>query len=90
MMSSDTAEERWINSQSHIFYDAQGEPLRMIGVNIDITERKRINGRYRNRRSGSGSRSMKRPLGWHWLRSMGVSSVSIVRSARSSATVPPS
>src|SRR5437762_4457343 len=24
MMSSDTAEERWINSQSHIFYDAQG------------------------------------------------------------------
>ncbi len=42
MMSSDTAEERWINSQGHIFYDAQGEPLRMIGVNIDITERKRI------------------------------------------------
>ena len=40
MMSSDTAEERWINSQGHIFYDAQGEPLRMIGVNIDITERK--------------------------------------------------
>jgi PAS domain S-box-containing protein len=41
MMSSDTAEERWIHSQSRIFYDAQGEPLRMIGVNIDITERKR-------------------------------------------------
>ena len=41
MMSSDTAEERWINAQSRIFYDAQGEPLRMIGVNIDITERKR-------------------------------------------------
>jgi PAS domain S-box-containing protein len=42
MVRSDTAEERWINSQSHIFYDAHGEPLRMIGVNIDITERKRI------------------------------------------------
>ena len=42
MMSSDTAEERWINSQGHIFYDAQGEPQRMIGVYIDITVRKRI------------------------------------------------
>jgi PAS domain S-box-containing protein len=41
VMNSDKAEERWITSQSHIFYDAQGEPLRMIGVNIDITERKR-------------------------------------------------
>jgi len=40
-MRSDTAEERWINAQSRIVYDAEGEPLRMIGVNIDITERKR-------------------------------------------------
>jgi PAS domain S-box-containing protein len=42
MMRSDTADERWFNAQSHIFYDAHGEPLCMIGVNIDITERKRI------------------------------------------------
>ena len=42
MTGFDTAEERWIHSQGHIFYDAQREPLRMIGVNIDITERKRI------------------------------------------------
>jgi PAS domain S-box-containing protein len=41
MMIPDIAEERWIDSRSHIFYDAQGEPLRMIGVYIDITERKR-------------------------------------------------
>ena len=41
LMRSDTAEERWINAQTHIFYVAQGEPLRMIGVDIDITERKR-------------------------------------------------
>ncbi len=42
MNSDDPAGDRWINSQSRIFYDAQGEPLRMIGVNIDITEPKRI------------------------------------------------
>ena len=42
MISFDTAEEGWISSQGHIFYDAQGEPLRMVGVNIDISERKRI------------------------------------------------
>jgi PAS domain S-box-containing protein len=42
MMGSDTAEDRWINSQGRIFYDGQREPLRMIGVNIDTTERKRI------------------------------------------------
>jgi len=42
MTSADPAEERWIYSRSHIFYDAQGEPLRMIGVNVDITERKHI------------------------------------------------
>jgi PAS domain S-box-containing protein len=41
MMIPDIAEERWIDARSHIFYDAQGEPLRMIGVYIDITERKR-------------------------------------------------
>jgi len=42
MTRADPAEERWIYSRSHIFYDAQGEPLRMIGVNVDITERKHI------------------------------------------------
>ena len=41
LICSDAAAERWINSQGHIFYDAHGEPLRMIGVNIDITERRR-------------------------------------------------
>ncbi len=41
MMIPDAGEERWIDARSHIFYDAHGEPLRMIGVYIDITERKR-------------------------------------------------
>ena len=40
----------------------------------------------RNRRSDSGSLSMKRRSGWRSLGSMGISSVSIVSSARSSAT----
>jgi PAS domain S-box-containing protein len=32
---------RWIHSRCHIFYDPQGEPLRVVGVNMDITERKK-------------------------------------------------
>ena len=43
----------------------------------------------RNRRSDSGSLSMRRRSGWRSLGSMGISSASIVRSARSSATLPP-
>lgn len=38
--NSHKGELRWINSQSHIFYDVDGEPLRMIGVNMDVTERR--------------------------------------------------
>src|SRR5262249_45096921 len=33
-------EERWLHSRGHIFYDPQGQPLRMIGVNMDVTERR--------------------------------------------------
>jgi PAS domain S-box-containing protein len=35
-----TTRQRWVRSQGHIFYDSQGEPLRMIGANIDITDRR--------------------------------------------------
>jgi PAS domain S-box-containing protein len=35
-------ELRWIASSGRVFADASGKPLRIIGVNIDITERKRI------------------------------------------------
>jgi PAS domain S-box-containing protein len=31
---------RWIESRSSIFYDSNGRPERLVGVNIDITERK--------------------------------------------------
>ncbi len=34
-------EARWIESRSLLFYSRDGEPLRMLGVNIDVTERKR-------------------------------------------------
>jgi PAS domain S-box-containing protein len=33
---------RWIESRCLVSYDACGRPTRMIGVNIDITERKRV------------------------------------------------
>jgi PAS domain S-box-containing protein len=32
---------RWIESRSSIFYGSDGHPQRVVGVNIDITERKR-------------------------------------------------
>lgn len=31
---------RWMLTNGRIYYDDQGEPIRMIGVNMDITERK--------------------------------------------------
>ena len=34
-------EVRWVESRSFISYDSDGRPQRIIGVNIDITERKR-------------------------------------------------
>ena len=36
-----SGEVRWIKSRSFISYDDDGSPQRVIGVNIDITERKR-------------------------------------------------
>jgi PAS domain S-box-containing protein len=35
-------EIRWIATKAKVFYDADGEPLRMVGVSLDITERRRI------------------------------------------------
>ena len=33
-------EQRWISSQSRAEYDAEGRPLRVVGVQVDVTERK--------------------------------------------------
>src|SRR6516165_9389682 len=40
-------EVRWIESRSFILYNSDGHPQRVIGVNIDITERKRSEARQR-------------------------------------------
>jgi PAS domain S-box-containing protein len=32
---------RWIEARNVIFYDADGRPMRVVGVNVDVTERKR-------------------------------------------------
>jgi PAS domain S-box-containing protein len=32
---------KWMEARSLIFYDAEGRPVRVIGVNVDVTERKR-------------------------------------------------
>jgi hypothetical protein len=31
---------RWINGRGHTFYNAAGEPVRMVGLLLDITNRK--------------------------------------------------
>jgi len=42
-----SGEVRWIESRSFISYDGEGRPRRVIGINIDITERKRAEERQR-------------------------------------------
>jgi PAS domain S-box-containing protein len=34
---------RWLEARGWVFHDSAGKPLRMIGVNFDITDRKRAN-----------------------------------------------
>jgi PAS domain S-box-containing protein len=40
IVRADTGEKRWVTSRAKIFYAPQGQPLRMIGVSIDTTDRK--------------------------------------------------
>ena len=37
----DTGEMRWIHGRGKVFYDADRKPVRMLGINVDITEQKR-------------------------------------------------
>jgi PAS domain S-box-containing protein len=38
MIRRDTGEERWIESRGHVYRDAGGSPVRLVGVNIDVTD----------------------------------------------------
>ncbi|HEX7331067.1 MAG TPA: sigma 54-interacting transcriptional regulator [Pyrinomonadaceae bacterium] len=40
MFRADTNEMRWIYAKARFFYDADGKPTRMLGINMDITDRK--------------------------------------------------
>jgi PAS domain S-box-containing protein len=41
-------EVRWIESRSIVFYDSDGQPHRVTGINIDVTERKQTETRLSN------------------------------------------
>jgi len=36
----DNGEIRWVNARAKVFFDNAGRPSRMVGINVDITERK--------------------------------------------------
>ena len=37
----DNGEIRWVNARAKVFFDDAGRPCRMVGIKVDITERKR-------------------------------------------------
>ena len=37
----DNSEIRWVNTRAKVFFDDAGRPIRMVGIKVDITERKR-------------------------------------------------
>jgi PAS domain S-box-containing protein len=41
-------ETRWIVSKGKVFYAGDGEPVRMLGVSVDVTERKRTEEEFRD------------------------------------------
>lgn len=41
-----TGELRWIAVKSSVFYDEAGQPLRMIGIHMDITEKKQLEAQF--------------------------------------------
>lgn len=62
----DTGEVRWMYGRGEVTFDAAGQPVRMLGINVDITDRKLAGQPKRRARSGSArSRTTFRSLpGW--------------------------
>src|SRR4030088_1868248 len=41
ILSPSDGKLRWMEARNNLFYDADGRPVRVVGVSVDITERKR-------------------------------------------------
>jgi PAS domain S-box-containing protein len=41
IVSASEGKLRWMEARNNLFYDADGRPVRVVGVSVDITERKR-------------------------------------------------
>ncbi len=42
IIRADNGKKRWFIARAKIFYDRQGQPVSMVGVSVDITDRKRV------------------------------------------------
>ena len=53
-------QERWLAATGQLTRDSSGHPLKMIGVNYDITERKRVEAELREARAEPRPRIARR------------------------------
>ena len=64
---ADDGEVRWLEVRSIIFYDRGGEPVRLIAVIIDVTDRKRAEDTLHQRESELVEAQRLARIGsWHW------------------------
>ena len=62
-----TGRVRWVASNGQIFYDDQGKPVRMVGINVDITSRKAAEQEIRNNEARMRLLlQYARVGGWEW------------------------
>jgi PAS domain S-box-containing protein len=63
----DTGEVRWMEGRGQVLFDPAGAPARMIGVNVDITERKRADETLRRSEQALAEASDIAALGAWWI-----------------------